>query len=232
MFSKIMQQHGGSHGRDIVLVEDDPRFAEVVRGMLEFEGFTVRTARSRAEALGLLAEGRPEVLLLDLGLPDCHGPDLVQEVVAMAVPVLVLTGVRAPSAVLDAIRAGASGFLLKEDAVRHLVAAIDEVLGGHAPLSPDAVKALIYEVRAVHDGSARSAVTPACTPLARTLTAREVEVVEQLMRGYTYDQVGIALGMSGNTVRTHIRAIYDKLEVSSRTEAVLSALQLGLIRVG
>jgi DNA-binding NarL/FixJ family response regulator len=210
-----------------VLVEDDPRFAEVVHGMLELEGFSVRTARSRAEALRLLAGGRPDVLLLDLGLPDCRGPDLVLEIVAMAVPVLVLTGARAPSAVLDAIRAGASGFLLKEDAVRQLVAAIDDVLGGHAPLSPDAVKALIDEVRAAPDsaGGARPS-------LERALTAREVEVVEQLMRGYTYEQVGIALGMSGNTVRTHVRAIYEKLGVSSRTEAVLSALQLGLIRAG
>jgi DNA-binding NarL/FixJ family response regulator len=209
-----------------VLVEDDPRFAEVVHGMLELEGFSVRTARSRAEALRLLAGGRPDVLL-DLGLPDCRGPDLVLEIVAMAVPVLVLTGARAPSAVLDAIRAGASGFLLKEDAVRQLVAAIDDVLGGHAPLSPDAVKALIDEVRAAPDsaGGARPS-------LERALTAREVEVVEQLMRGYTYEQVGIALGMSGNTVRTHVRAIYEKLGVSSRTEAVLSALQLGLIRAG
>lgn len=210
-----------------MLVEDDPRFAEVVHGMLELEGFSVRTARSRAEALRLLAGGRPDVLLLDLGLPDCRGPDLVLEIVAMAVPVLVLTGARAPSAVLDAIRAGASGFLLKEDAVRQLVAAIDDVLGGHAPLSPDAVKALIDEVRAAPDsaGGARPS-------LERALTAREVEVVEQLMRGYTYEQVGIALGMSGNTVRTHVRAIYEKLGVSSRTEAVLSALQLGLIRAG
>jgi DNA-binding NarL/FixJ family response regulator len=90
---------------------------------------------------------------LDLGLPDCRGSDLVKEIVAMAVPVLVLTGARAPSAVLDAIRAGASGFLLKEDAVRHLVAAIDDVLGGHAPLSPDAVRALIDEVRAAPDST-------------------------------------------------------------------------------
>jgi len=215
-----------------VLVEDDPRFAEVIRWMLELEGFSVRTAQSRHEALVLLAAGRPEVLLLDLGLPDCRGSDLVHEIVAMAVPVLVLTGARAPSAVLDAIRAGASGFLLKEDAVRHLVAAIDDVLGGHAPLSQDAVKALIDEVRSAPDATTAAAVPAPCPPLARALTAREVEVVEQLMRGYTYEQVGIALGMSGNTVRTHVRAIYDKLDVSSRTEAVLSALQLGLIRAG
>lgn len=219
-------------GRDIVLVEDDPRFAEVVCAMLGVEGFSVRTARSRREALDLLAAGRPELLLLDLGLPDCRGPDLVHEIVAMAVPVLVLTGARAPSAVLDAIRAGASGFLLKEDAVRQLVAAIGDVLGGHAPLSPDAVRALIDEVRATPGPRRGVRGADAVPTLNRALTAREVEVVEQLRRGFTYEQVGIALGVSSNTVRSHIRAIYEKLGASSRTEAVLCALQLGLIRAG
>lgn len=228
----IARHRRGTGGEDIILVEDDPRFAEVIRGMLDLEGFSVRVARSRTEALGLLAGGSPDLLLLDLGLPDCRGPDLVREIVAMAVPVLVLTGARAPSAVLDAIRAGASGFLLKEDAVRQLVAAIDDVLGGHAPLSLDAAKALVNEVRATRDPKPDARGADARLPPERALTAREVEVVDQLMRGYTYEQVGIALGMSGNTVRTHVRAIYEKLGVSSRTEAVLSALQLGLIRAG
>lgn len=227
-----MQRRDRTIGRDILLVEDDPRFAEVVREMLELEGFSVRTAQSRTEALSLLTGGKPDVLLLDLGLPDCRGSDLVHEVVAMAVPVLVLTGARAPSAVLDAIRAGASGFLLKEDAARKLVAAIDDVLGGHAPLSPDAVRALIDEVRATPDPRVDLRGADGRLPPERSLTAREVAVVEQLALGYTYEQVGTALGVSCNTVRTHVRTIYEKLGASSRTEAVLSALQFGLIRAG
>lgn len=219
-------------GRDVVQVEDDPRFSEVVREILESDGFSVRTARSRAEALGLVARRSPDVVLLDLGLPDCRGPDLVSEITALAVPVLVLTAARAPSTVLDAIRAGASGFIHKEDAARRLVGAIDDLLDGRAPLSPDAARALIDEVRATTAPKVGPGATDGRLPTAVILTGREVAVVRQLALGHTYEQVGTALGVSCNTVRTHVRTIYEKLGVSSRTEAVLAALRLGLFRTG
>jgi DNA-binding NarL/FixJ family response regulator len=214
---------GRVKGRQILVVEDDPRFSALIEGMLSTSSFTVRCAAGGASALALAAAWRPDAVVLDLGLPDAHGATLLRDLArACGAPILVLTGVRSPVEVLAAIRSGAAGFLFKEDLVRRLISAIDEVLDGGAPLSVAAAKVLMAEVRASPDP-----VAEGCP--GEPLTARERDVLIVLARGLTYDQVGMVLDVSGNTVRSHVRKIYQKLGAASRTEAVLAAMQRGML---
>lgn len=214
-------------GNEVLIVEDDPRFSVLIEGMLVSASFAVRCASGGISALALAAEHRPDIAVVDLGLPDCDGIDLVRQLAASGgAPILVLTGVRSTAEVVAAIRAGAAGFLFKEDLVRRLVPAIDDLLEGGAPLSAAAAKVLMAEVR----GNSETRAEIAQHESFERLTAREHEVLAQLARGLTYDQVGMALDVSGNTVRTHVRRIYQKLGAATRTEAVLAAVQHGILQ--
>jgi two-component system nitrate/nitrite response regulator NarL len=213
-------------GREVLIVEDDPRFSLLIEGMLRSAGFTVRCASGGIAALAFAAEHGPEVAVVDLGLPDCEGTELVRQLARSDTRVLVLTGPRTAAEVIGAIRAGAAGFLFKEDLGRRLVPAIDDILEGGAPLSAAATKALMAEVR----GESGTRRTSPQQDASERLTAREREVLAALARGLTYDQVGMVLDVSGNTVRTHIRKLYQKLGAASRTEAVLAAMERGVLR--
>lgn len=210
---------------EIVVVEDDSRFGAVLRELLTAAGHrvdvvtSVASARARARSRA----SRADLFVVDLGLPDGDGVELTRELVAHGARVIVLTGARASSAVRDALGAGASGFLYKEDAARGLSGAIDYVLAGGAALSPCAARALIE----------RAELPPEPIPPepARALTPREREVLEQLARGLTYDQVGSVLELSVNTVRSHVKTLYAKLDAATRTEAVVAGVRAGLIRV-
>lgn len=210
-------------GHEVLLVEDDERFGLVVSALLEAGSFRVHRARDARDARRIAKDTAPGAMVVDLGLPDCDGIDLVRELALGAdhPPILVLTSARAPSAVVSALRAGASGYLYKEDVVRRLVAAMDELLAGGAPLSGEAAQAVLAALR----GSGARDDEP-----GRALTAREREVLAQLARGLTYEQVASVLEVSVNTVRTHVKTIYEKLDASTRTEAVLTAVQKGLLR--
>lgn len=214
-------------GRDVLIVEDDARFSVLIEGMLRSAAFSVRCASGGLSALALAAERSPDVAVVDLGLPDCDGTDVVRQLAALGVHILVMTGARTSAEVVGSIRAGAAGFLFKEDLVRRLIPAIDDLLEGGAPLSTAATKALMAEVRGQAGIRRASAPPPAG---GERLTAREREVLAALARGLTYDQVGMALDVSGNTVRTHVRKIYQKLGAATRTEAVLAAIERGVLR--
>lgn len=210
--------------RDVVVVESDERVGALVAGMLEAAAFRVRCAASPSLARERVRERTPDVIVLELAPPLDHSVELMRELDEMTgAPILVVTRDRSSADVLAAIRAGASGFLYGKDLARRLLPAIDELLDGGAPFSTDAVKVLMGEVRA------------GITSLRRhgpRLTPREREVLEQLARGLTYDQVAMVLGVSGNTVRTHVRTIYEKLDAATRTEAVLTAMQRGWLSAG
>ncbi len=159
-------------------------------------------------------------MLIDLGLPDCEGIELVSEFASAGLgPVLVLTGARASSSILGAMRAGADGYLLKEDLATGLLPALEELWRGGAPLSSAAARVLVTSMRRV----------PRPLPSGRALSRREEAVLRELARGLTYDQVASALSMSVNTVRTHVKSIYEKLQASTRTEALKIAHDFGLL---
>jgi DNA-binding NarL/FixJ family response regulator len=187
------------------------------------ERFDVDPTALARTALSRITSQSYALALVDLGLPDLDG---VQLVAAMRnhvppMPILVLTIEDARDRVLAALSAGASGYLLKDRLATELVSAIDAALDGESPLSPRAARHVVASLRG-------SLPAPA---IEVQLTASERRVLEALARGFTYDQVGIMFDISVNTVRSRVRALYDKLDVASRTEAVVVAAQRGLIRL-
>lgn len=181
--------------------------------------FEPTIAGTVAEARDALAGVRPDLVICDLGLPDGDGVDLIAEIVRQRpeLPVLVLTVASSEARILAALRVGACGYLLKEDLGSRLVTAIGEALAGGVPMSRAVARVVLSQVRG------RGAPGPALTP-------RELSIVEMLSRGHSYEDVATGLGISVNTVRSHVRSLYDKLEVSSKTEAVMEALRRGFIR--
>jgi DNA-binding NarL/FixJ family response regulator len=121
---------------------------------------------------------------------------------------------------LEAIRGGARGYLFKDDLGRGLEPALNEAFAGGAPMSRPVARLLLEELQRQ---------LPPASELRPALTDRERQVIEQLARGLSYEQVALVLEISTNTVRSYVRTIYDKLCVSSKTEAVLAAVRLGII---
>lgn len=211
----------------VALVDDDPRVHEAVRALLGAPGgrhALVGAASTLAGARSLLRGTAAAALLLDLGLPDGAGTELLRELPALrpGLPVLVLTVFDDDAHLFEALRAGAFGYLLKEELVDRLVAALDDLLAGGSPMSPSIARRVLRSFTSA-DGAAPE-------PPARALSERELAVLELLAVGATYGEIARGLSISANTVRTHIRSLYEKLHVASRTEAALKATRLGLVR--
>jgi DNA-binding NarL/FixJ family response regulator len=210
----------------VLLVEDDAhtrrRLAEVIasNAALRLEA----AVESCAEARAALSREAPAVLLTDLGLPDGSGLDLIRETRVLTAPPLamVITVFGDEATVLSAIEAGASGYLLKDGTPDDVSEAIAQLLAGGSPISPSIARHLIRRFQ-----SAAPAPGAAHAP---HLTERETEVLALISKGFSVAEIAKLLAISAHTVATHVRAIYRKLEVSSRGEAVFEALHLGLIK--
>jgi DNA-binding NarL/FixJ family response regulator len=205
----------------LLLVEDQAAILEKQRRLLE--GFpeleVVAQARYGALALELVEEHRPHVVLLDLGLPDLDGIEVTRRVKAAhpEVEILIFTIFDEEERVLEAVRAGASGYLLKGEPAEKIVEAIREVRNGGSVIQPRLARRLLIHFQAVRD------------PNSPRLTPRETETLQLIARGLSNREVADTLGLSRATVRTHLEHIYAKLEVANRTEAVTEAIRRGLI---
>jgi DNA-binding NarL/FixJ family response regulator len=208
----------------VLLVEDEPRTAQAITLLLRGAGFQqIEVASTAALAEMLLRQLEPDLTLLDLQLPDRDGIDVIvsSRRAGFRRPILVLTSVTDGDRVLDAVRAGADGYLFKDELDSRLVAALAELGSGGAPLSPGASLAV---VRALQLDAPRAALP--------SLTPKEKDVLETLASGGSYSEIAGALGVKVNTVRTHIRSLYEKLGVENRAEAVNLGWSLGLLRRG
>jgi DNA-binding NarL/FixJ family response regulator len=183
----------------------------------------VGVAGDGVEALELVARTRPNVVLMDLKMPGMNG---VQATAAIherhpAVRVLVLTTYDADEWVLDAIRSGAAGYLLKDTPREGLVAAIQEVAAGRTPVDPAVAGKLFAHV---------AQVTPApTTAIAADLSERERDVLRLLARGLSNADIAERLYLSEGTVRNYVSTILAKLGVNDRTQAAVLALRHGLM---
>jgi DNA-binding NarL/FixJ family response regulator len=214
----------GASEASVLIVEDDPQLVVSLRALFESQPIRLRIASSIAQANLAIAERTPEVAFIDLGLPDGDGVDLIASWTSRfaALPLVVLTVTSDEQRIRAAIRAGAVGYLLKSDlGGDRLIQAIAEAQAGGAPLSGPVARLLLQEVRS----PARAA-----SPSAPTLTPREQVTLQLLAEGTTYAATATSLGVSINTVRCYVRAIYEKLAVSTKTEAVLAAMRLGMVR--
>jgi DNA-binding NarL/FixJ family response regulator len=209
------------------IVEDDPAtreyLAAAVRANAELELAAV--AGSYAEAAGLLRAPSFQVMLIDLGLPDGDGIDLIRAATAHGVESMVVTVFADEQHVVSALEAGATGYLLKDSSPADIGAAVVQLMQGGSPISAGIAR---YLVQRLH--KPRPAAVPIGEPVY--LTEREHEVLNLIAKGYSYIEVGQALGISPHTVTGHIKHLYRKLAVSTRGEAVFEAANQGLIRIG
>lgn len=205
----------------VFVVEDDPLLREhLVEVLSGAEGLKViGHAGSGAEALAQLATLEPNVVLMDLGLPDMTGQELTRKVTEGPRRPLVMahTVFDDRDNVLEAIKAGASGYVLKGCAPGELVSALQELYAGGAPMSPRIARAVLLELRA---GSA---------PTPDPLSPRERQLLKLVDEGLTYKQISDQLHVSPHTVHSHIKNIYEALHAKTRAEALATARGRGLI---
>ena len=183
----------------------------------------VRAFGSMEEAVDPIAADPPDVLLADIGLPGISGIEGVRRLKAKlpSLQVLMLTVYADNDHVFEAICAGACGYLLKDTPPGRLIEAIREALSGGAPMSPEIARQVVEMFQ-------RVAPPPPASP--HRLSPRELDVLRLLADGHVYKTAAAALNLSLDTVRFHVRNIYEKLHVHSKSEAVLAALRQGILR--
>jgi len=225
----------------VAVVEDDQNTrARLVSVICEEPDLELIGAAGSVSAGLMLLAGKPDVFLVDLGLPDGSGLELIRAAQAESpsTEVAAITTFGDESHVLGALEAGASGYLLKDGSTDLILASVRELFAGGSPISPSIARHLLRKLREPAALSERSFV--AREPVAAEssqenvpslLTPRETTVLQQIAKGYSYDEISGALGISVHTVTTHIKHIYRKLAVRSRGEAVFEAMQLGLIKL-
>jgi DNA-binding NarL/FixJ family response regulator len=213
----------------VVIVEDETK---ILRSQLNLlKGFKeislIGQATSGTEAVERIAELRPDVVLLDLGLPGIDGIEVTRQVKARfpATEVLIFTIFDDETKVLAAIRAGASGYLLKGMGAHQIVDSILEVSKGGSVVQPQLARRLLRYFQRQTEQMEQPAPFVPLSPLS----PREQEILKLIAKGLSNSEVATAIGVSRATVRTHLEHIYAKLEVSNRTEAVTEGIKQGLI---
>jgi len=205
----------------LVIVEDDPILLESLKLLLSGEhGITVAGAYSSAEdALRSLKKASPEVMLADLGLPGMSGIDLIKQAkdVMPQLEVMAHTVFEDRENVFSAIKAGASGYILKGSSPREIVEAIYEIHKGGAPMSPKIARKVIHEFQ---DETINEQYI---------LSQREKDIVKCIEEGLTYKEISERMNISSHTVHTHIKNIYEKLQAKDRGEALVKARKTGII---
>ena len=211
----------------VFIVEDDVRVASSVLEALAATRHIVGIghAPSIEQARGAIASARPDVLVVDLQLPDGDGSDLIREAKAAkhAKSILVFSVFGEESRVMRAIEAGADGYILKGCSDAQLIAALEQAANGESPISPAIARHLLDRLK--------NPESPAKTAVEGpdALSEREIDVLRLVAQGFVPDEIGERLFISPHTVRTHIRHTYEKLHVSRRGQAIFEAQKRGYI---
>ena len=205
----------GAIDERILIVEDDPAtLGWLLAELGAVAGVQASGCASVAEARRWLEQHTPHIVLTDLGLPDGSGIEVIGLALRLhpQCEVLVISIFGDDIHVLSAIEAGASGYLLKDSSLEHLGEQLQHLRDGGSPLSPQIARTLIRRQR--------PRPAPQGDDGLGMLTERELEVLTFIAKGFSYQEGAAMLGVSANTVRTHVKRIYQKLAVNSRTEAV------------
>lgn len=203
-----------------MIIEDDPHFgAWVVDVLRRHAGFgSLDWVGSLQAARRQMAACWPALAVVDLHLPDGSGVELIREMLRLAgagrpkQAILVLTAIDDAQIALNAMRAGAHGYIVKNSSETQLLQVLRDVLDGGSPITPSVARLLLREFQAAHEAEAAA---PVC---AEMLSAREGEILELLSLGYRNKEIARRKDLSPHTVNSHVRNIYRKLSVNSRSE--------------
>ncbi len=192
----------------------------------------VGEAANGREALLLCSRLHPDLVLMDVRMPEMDGLAATREIKQRypEVSVMMVTMHENPDYLLEALKAGAAGYVLKDAPRREVIAAVQRVREGESSLDPDLADRLLRRL-ATENGGRRGARSTDADPTVDSLTPRELEVLRLMQRGNTNRQIADTLFISGGTVKRHVENIIAKLGVSDRTQAVVRALELGVLEL-
>lgn len=203
---------------NIVIVEDDHDFRTALANFINETGkyHCAHTYNSAEDAIKFIPQTKPDVVLMDIHLPDMSGVECTRHLKAQcpSVQILILTVYEDNEQIFGALRAGANGYLLKRAEPAEILRAIQEVRLGGAPMSRQIANRVVESFHEPHRTNSPE----------YNLSQREEAILEELSKGYTTKEIAARLSISSHTVHTHLQHIYSKLHVRSRTEAVLKFL--------
>jgi len=208
----------------VLVLEDTPVMQEHLLDVLESwsRPTEVRLAETLCDGLAQVKSNQFDLLIADVRLPDGEGIEVIRAL-RRAQPdalAIVFSALSDKQTVLRAIQAGASGYIHKEDLAADLYSAFEGILAGGSPMSAVVARLVVESLQSS---------PPAADRVDLHLTPRESEIIQALAKGYTNSEIAELFGVSRQTIPVHIRNIYRKLEVKSRTEAVFEARRLGLL---
>jgi len=215
----------------IAIVEDDDPYRGAIAALFELaNGFGPAIQFSRADEAIAAARTAPagkapwDLVLMDIEMPGIDGiaATAAMKGVLPGIPIVMLTAFEDPEKILAAIRAGADGYLLKRSDPSDILEEVRSVAAGGSPLTPSVARSIVAHVRSAAPPS------PAATQ-NWNLSEREMDVLRQLVDGRSYKQIGAALNVSIDTVRTHLRHVYRKMQVHSAGEAISRAIKSGVV---
>ncbi len=207
----------------VLVLEDHPE----TRGWLcdiinqAFKEVVIAEASSQAQARKLITEKKFDLALIDLNLPDGNGVDIIRELnrVSPHTYCVVATIFDDDEYLFPALEAGAQGYLLKEQTSEEFIHSLQGIIKGEPPISPAIARKMIQHFHGTPDTSDKP-----------ELSDREKEILSAIAKGLSRNEAAEILGITSNTVASHLKSIYGKLNVSNRAQATLEALRLGLVK--
>ncbi len=206
----------------VVIVEDDKLIREGIAELLNSTpGFKLNAVFENCEiALKEMHKDLPDVILMDISMPGMNGIECVKKITSnnSDIKIIMLTVYEEEQKIFDSLRAGASGYILKRSSLKEILSSIKDVVSGGGPMSPVIAKKVLNYFNFLDKKKSEI-----------NLTNREAEILKELVGGHSYKKISEILFISLDTVRSHIKNIYQKLHVNSKTEAVAKALKENLL---
>lgn len=209
----------------LMLVDDHPLFLEGLQYILETYGISVLgTARNGREALAKARMLKPDIILMDIRMPECNGLDSLKLIKAEMpdIRIVMLTTSEEDDDLFEAVKYGASGYLLKNMDAKDLINMLNDLENGEVPFSPGLAAKLLKEFNKPSQPVSEDVKE-------ENLTKRQMEVLEMVAKGMTYKEAGEALGLTERTVKYHMGRILELLHLKNRAQLIAYAAKKGLV---
>ena len=208
---------------NVMLVDDHKMLREGIKQLLEFdpEIKVISSAQTGKECLSLLEENKPDIVLLDINLPDITGIKLIKEIKkrSKAIKVMMLTVHNEVEYLVDSLDGGADGYILKDSGADELIKAIKFIYNGERYIEPSLIPSL----------NARLVQLETETDMVKSLTKREIQILSLLVNGKSNLDISETLKLSEQTIKNHVTALYKKIGVKDRTQAAVFAIRNNIV---